>query len=148
VKSRWLQWAGNAARKLFFGKHPLGRPRRRREDNINVDLKEDIYVVNQGGGWNWRRIVPSGELSYVPSDQGLPLANFRNSTLFSGDVSYSYNLCSALEPSYRALRRNRQSMVRRDILVMLKHRVLWQKCLFIFKLFCLLTDITKMKSPS
>ena len=52
IKSRRLKWAGHVARMeegrsaLKFltdkptGKRPLGRPRRRWEDNIRVDLKE------------------------------------------------------------------------------------------------------------
>ena len=52
IKSRRLRWAGHVARmeerrsafKMLTGKHtgnrPLGRPRRRWEDNIRMDLKE------------------------------------------------------------------------------------------------------------
>ena len=52
IKSRRLRWAGHVARmeegrsafKILTGKstgkRPLGRPRRRWEDNIRVDLKE------------------------------------------------------------------------------------------------------------
>ena len=52
IKSRIIRWAGHVARmeeggstfKLFTGtptgKRPLGRPRRRWEDNIRMDLKE------------------------------------------------------------------------------------------------------------
>ena len=52
IKSRRLKWAGHVAkmeegRNAFkiltgklTGKRPLGRPRRRWEDNIRVDLKE------------------------------------------------------------------------------------------------------------
>ena len=52
IKSTRLRWAGHVARmeevrssfKIFFdtlaGKKPLGRPRRRWEDNIRMDLKE------------------------------------------------------------------------------------------------------------
>jgi len=35
------------------GKRPLGRPRRRWEDNIKMDLQE-VGVV--GTGWSWLRI--------------------------------------------------------------------------------------------
>ena len=52
IKSRRLRWAGHVARKeegrsVFkiltgkpTGKRPLGRPRRRCEENIRMDLKE------------------------------------------------------------------------------------------------------------
>ena len=52
INSRRLRWAGHVARmeegkiafKIFTGKptgkRPLGRPRRRWEDNIRIDLKE------------------------------------------------------------------------------------------------------------
>ena len=47
IKSRKLRWAGHVARMLdgsafqiLTGKRPLGRPRRRWEDNIRMDLKE------------------------------------------------------------------------------------------------------------
>ena len=36
------------------GKRPLGRPRRRWEDNIKMDLREVGGVV--GTGWRWLRI--------------------------------------------------------------------------------------------
>ena len=56
IKSRRLRWAGNVARvekgrsalKMLTGKRPLGRPRRRWEDNIRMDLEE--IGVNAG---NW-----------------------------------------------------------------------------------------------
>jgi hypothetical protein len=60
IKSRRLRWAGDVARmeegRSAFrtltgkptGKRPLGRPRRRWEDNIKMDLKE-IGIVS----WNW-----------------------------------------------------------------------------------------------
>ena len=60
IKSRRLRWAGHVARmeegKSAFkiltgkptGKRPLGRPRRRWEDNIRMDLDE--IVINAG---NW-----------------------------------------------------------------------------------------------
>jgi hypothetical protein len=52
IKSRWLSWAGHVARRgegrvvyrvlvgKSEGKRPLGRPRRRWEDNIKMDLRE------------------------------------------------------------------------------------------------------------
>ena len=39
------------------GKEPLGRPRRRWEDNIKMDLQE-VGVV--GTGWSWLRIGTGG----------------------------------------------------------------------------------------
>jgi hypothetical protein len=38
------------------GKRPLGRPRRRWEDNIKMDLQE----VVKGTGWSWLRIGTGG----------------------------------------------------------------------------------------
>ena len=40
------------------GKRPLGRPRRRWEDNIKMDLEEVEGVV--GTGWSWLRIGTGG----------------------------------------------------------------------------------------
>ena len=40
------------------GKRPLGRPRRRWEDNIKMDLQEVVGVV--GTGWSWLRIGTGG----------------------------------------------------------------------------------------
>ena len=40
------------------GKTPLGRPRRRWEDNIKMDLQEVGGVV--GTGWSWLRIGAGG----------------------------------------------------------------------------------------
>jgi hypothetical protein len=60
IKSRRLTWAGNVARmeegrsafKILTGttagKMPLGRPRRKWEDNIRMDLKE-IGIITR----NW-----------------------------------------------------------------------------------------------
>jgi len=73
VKSRRMRWAGHVARmgegrsvhRVLVGKpggkRPLGRPRRRWEDNIKMDLRE----VGGGGGWmelaqyrdRWRALV-------------------------------------------------------------------------------------------
>ena len=36
------------------GKRPMGRPRRRWEDNIKMDLQEVGGVV--GTGWSWLRV--------------------------------------------------------------------------------------------
>ena len=60
VKSRRMRWAGHVARmgedrgvhRVLVGKpegkRPLGRPRRRREDNIKMDLQE---VGGGHGDW-------------------------------------------------------------------------------------------------
>jgi hypothetical protein len=70
VKSRRLRWAGHVARmgedrgvhRVMVGKpeekRPLGRPRRRWEDNIKMDLQEVGEVV--GTGWSWLRIGTGG----------------------------------------------------------------------------------------
>jgi len=74
VKSRRMRWAGHVARmgedrgmhRVLLGKSegksPLGRPRRRWEDNIKIDLQE---VVGGRGDWmeldqdrdRWRALV-------------------------------------------------------------------------------------------
>ena len=63
VKSRRLRWAGHVARmgegrgvhRVLMGKpegkRPLGRPRRRWEDNIKMDLRE------VGGGEDWMELA-------------------------------------------------------------------------------------------
>jgi hypothetical protein len=64
IKSRRMRWAGHVARMgegrgvyrvlvgRLEGKRPLGRPRRRWEDNIKLDLREiGIY------GANWIRLA-------------------------------------------------------------------------------------------
>ena len=73
VKSRRMSWAGHGARmgqgggvhrvlvRKPEGNKPLGRPRRRWEDNIKLDLRE----VGGGGDWmelaqdrdRWRALV-------------------------------------------------------------------------------------------
>jgi hypothetical protein len=64
IKSRWMRWAGHVARmgegigayKVLVGrpegKRPLGRPRRRWEDNIKMDLR-DIGI----DGANWIQLA-------------------------------------------------------------------------------------------
>ena len=68
VKSRRMRWAGHVARmgegrrvhRVLVGKPegkgPLGRPRRRWEDNIKMDLRE----VGARTGWSWLRIGTGG----------------------------------------------------------------------------------------
>ena len=70
VKSRRMRWVGHVAHmgegrgvhRVLVGKpegeRPLGRPRRRCEDNIKMDLQEVGGVVRTG--WSWLRIGASG----------------------------------------------------------------------------------------
>jgi hypothetical protein len=70
VKSRRMRWAGHVARigegrgvhRVLVGKpegkRPLGRPRRRWEDNIKMDLQEVGGFV--GTGWSGLRIGTGG----------------------------------------------------------------------------------------
>ena len=65
-----MRWAGHAARmeegrgvhKVLVGKpegkRPLGRPRRRWEDNIKMAFRKWEGVV--GTGWSWLRIGTGG----------------------------------------------------------------------------------------
>jgi len=69
VKSRRMRWEGHVSRmgegrvvhRVLVGKHeqkrPLGRPRRRWEDNINMDLRNWEGVET---GWSWLRIGTDG----------------------------------------------------------------------------------------
>ena len=83
IKSRRLRWAGHLARKekgrsafkILTGKptakRPLGKPRRRLEDNIRMDL-EDIGInagnwVDSAQGRNyWRALVNAALNLRVP----------------------------------------------------------------------------------
>ena len=70
VKLRRMRWAGHVAcigegrgvhRVLVRkpeGKRPLGRPRYRWEDNIQMDLQEVEGDI--GTGWSWLRIGTGG----------------------------------------------------------------------------------------
>jgi len=70
VKSRRMRWVGHVARMGMGrvvhrvlvgkpeGKRPLGRPRRRWEDNIKMDLREVGGWVETG--WSWLRIGTDG----------------------------------------------------------------------------------------
>ena len=70
VKSRRMRWVGHVARmgegrgvhRVLVGKPegkiPMGRPRRRWEDNIKMDLQELGGCV--GTGWIWLRIGTGG----------------------------------------------------------------------------------------
>jgi hypothetical protein len=73
VKSRRMRWAGNVARmgedrgvhRVLVRKpeRPLGRPRRRWEDNIKMDLQKVGGVVETG--WSWLRIGTGGRHLWV-----------------------------------------------------------------------------------
>jgi hypothetical protein len=75
VKSRRMRWAGHVARmgedrfvhRVLVGKpegkRPLGRPRRRWEDNIKMDLQEFGGIVRTG--WSWLRTGTGGGHSWV-----------------------------------------------------------------------------------
>ena len=70
IKPRRIGWAGHVARMEEGrgvhnvlvgkpeGKRPLGRPRRRWEDNIKMDLEE--VGRGLGIGWSWLRIGTGG----------------------------------------------------------------------------------------
>ena len=88
VKSRRMRWAGHVARmgdgrgvhRVLIGKRegkrPLGRPRRRWEDNIKMDLRE---VGGGGGDWmelaqdrdRWRALVGTAMNLRVPKMRGI-----------------------------------------------------------------------------
>jgi len=65
-----MTWAGHVARmgegrgmhRVLVGKHegkrPLGRPRRRWEDNVKMDLQK--VGGSCGTGWSWLRIGTGG----------------------------------------------------------------------------------------
>jgi len=70
VKSRRMRWVGHVARmgegrgvhRVLVGKpegkRPLGRPRHRLEDDINMDLQK--VGGGLGTGWSWLRIGTGG----------------------------------------------------------------------------------------
>jgi hypothetical protein len=74
IKSRRMRWAGHVARmgegrKMYRvlvgmpeGKRPLGRPRRRWEDGIKMDLREIGWVQGVWSGFTWLRIGTGGGL--------------------------------------------------------------------------------------
>ena len=81
IKSRTLRWGGHVARmvegrrafKILTGKprgkRPLGRPRRRWEDNVRMDLEE---IGLNAGNWvdsaqdrdYWKTLVNAGSISH------------------------------------------------------------------------------------
>ena len=88
VKSRRMRWAGHVARMVEGrgvhrvlvgkpeGKRPLGRPRRRWEDNIKLDLQE---VEGSCGDWmelaqdrdRWGALVSTVRNLRVPKRRGI-----------------------------------------------------------------------------
>ena len=81
VKSRRMRWAGHVARMGVLvgkpeGKRPLGRPRRRWEDNIKMDLQE---VGGGCGDWmelaqdrdRWQALVSTVMNLWVPKKRGI-----------------------------------------------------------------------------
>jgi hypothetical protein len=84
VKSRRMRWAGHVARmgegrgvhRVLVGKEPLGRPRRRWEDTIKMDLHE---VGGGCGDWMelaqdrdmWLALVGTARNLRVPKMQGI-----------------------------------------------------------------------------
>ena len=80
IKSRRMRWAGHVARvgerrveySVLVGKpeekRPLGRPRRRWEDNIKVDLQEEGWGHGlDGAGSRWGQVAGTGECGNEPS---------------------------------------------------------------------------------
>jgi len=83
IKSRTIRWVGHVARMgerrdvhrvsagKRQGKRPIGRPRRRWEDNIKMDLQEvgcggmDWIELAQDGD-SWRALVKAGINLRVP----------------------------------------------------------------------------------
>ena len=71
IRSRRLRWAGHVSRMEDTGKIPLGRPRRRWEDNIRMDLEE---IGVSAGNWvdstqdrnYWRALVNAALNLWVP----------------------------------------------------------------------------------
>ena len=83
VKSRRMRWAGGGERGVHRflvgkpeGKRPLGRPRRRWEDNIKMDLKEvgggceDCMELAQDRD-RWRALVGTVMNLRVPKMRGI-----------------------------------------------------------------------------
>ena len=106
VKSRIMRWAGHVTsmgevrdvHKVLIrkpeGKRPLGRPRRRWEDNIKMDLQE---VGGSCGDWmelaqdrdRWRALVSTVRNLQVPKMRGISLlaaepVSFSRRTLLHG----------------------------------------------------------------
>jgi hypothetical protein len=88
IKSRRMRWAGHVARVReesgvcrvlvwrLEGKRPLGRPRRKWEDNIKMDLRE---TETDGANWiqlaqdrvQWRDFVNTVMNLWLPQEGGI-----------------------------------------------------------------------------
>jgi hypothetical protein len=99
IKSRRMGWAGHVARmgegrgayRVLVGrpegKRPLGRPRRRWEDNIKMDLGE---IGIDGANWirlaqdriQWRAFVNTVMNFRVPQESGIFFDELSNNQLF------------------------------------------------------------------
>jgi hypothetical protein len=83
IKSRRLRWAGHVARMVegrgvyrvlvgkSEGKRPLGRPRRRWEDNVRMDLQEvgcgrEYWIGLAQDRDRWRALVSAVRNLWVP----------------------------------------------------------------------------------
>ena len=106
IKSRRMRWAGHVAhmgegRGVYRvlvgkpdGKRPLGRPRRRWEDNIRMDLQEvgvwyEDWIGLAQGRDRWRALVSAVRNLRVPQNAGnfltsCKLASFSRRTLLHG----------------------------------------------------------------
>jgi hypothetical protein len=68
IKSRKVRWAGHVSRmgekrgvyRVLVGKRPLGRPRRRWEENIKMDFQEEGF-----GGLDWIELAQDRSRSRV-----------------------------------------------------------------------------------
>jgi hypothetical protein len=99
IKSRRMRWAGHVARMgegtgvyralvgRPEGKRPLGRPRRRWEDNIKMDLRE---IGIDGANWvqlaqdrvQWRACVNTVMNLRVPSESRIFFEKLKDNWLF------------------------------------------------------------------
>jgi len=82
VNFRRLRRAGHVGKTL--GKRPLGIPRMRWQDKVNVDVT--MIIVRIGGGWNRLRIVFSGTSGVETSACYLKGAEPRNEYLYQPEL--------------------------------------------------------------
>jgi hypothetical protein len=99
IKSRRMRWAGHVARMgegsdvyrvlvgMSEGKRPLGRPRRRWEDNIKIDLRE---IRIDGANWTqlaqdrvqWRAYVNTVMNLRIPYESRIFFEKLSDNQLF------------------------------------------------------------------